>query len=344
MPKSVVEPEIEEVDDAPEIEEDEIVTEPPAEEVDDSGEEEVIEEPSFGEKTGSALLAEYYKSKGLLPDDYEVPTNLTSEQLAEAFEGHVGKRKAEEIEDEYRSKGYDEQLIEYAAIIRQGGNPEDLQAHAQYNMLAEFDTDDAEDMKKVVTYMYQDKGLKEREIKRIIENADYDDDLTELFKEAREYFGEKRDSYLDEVRSNLLAEKERQEQERKKVVEQYKGVIRKKAFGELQINDDDAKRFERDFLEPTERHIVKNADGTSTPMKITKYQKAMMDIQQNPEKTMEIAYYILYGFKPVKEKARAEAMSELDKVLNPKEVIRTQKVAKEAKAVTTPGGTLLFQM
>jgi hypothetical protein len=350
MPQSVVEPEIEDNDISDEIDQDEIVTEPEPKEPEkmqvqsDSSGDDVSDEPEYGGKTGSAILAEYYKSKDLLPEDYEIPANLNAEQLAKAIEENIGRRKSEEIEDEYRSKGYDDRLIEYAAIIAQGGNPEDLQVHAQYDMLAQYDTDKTEDMKRVITYMYQDKGLKEREINRLIENADYDDDIEELFKEARSYFGEKRDGYLEEVRNSLLEEQKRQEKAIKQTQDKYRNTIRSKALNDLLISDEEAKKFERDFMEPTERYIHKNEDGTTKAMKITKYQKRMMEIQDNPEKTLEVAYYILYGFKPVKEKAKAEAMSELDKILNPKEVLRTQKVSSDNKAVTTSTGKLLFQL
>lgn len=354
MPQSVVEPEVEDNDTIDELDEDEIVTSPAPKagtstnkdesKSEPEEEEEESDEPSYEGKTGSAILAEYYKSKDLLPDDYDIPKNLNAEQLASALEDYIGKRRSEEIEDEYRNKGYDDRLIEYAAIIAQGGNPEDLQVHAQYDLLAQYNTDKPDEMKRVITYMYQDKGLKEREINRLIENAEYDDDLEELFKEAKGYFGEKRDGYLDEVREALLEEKKQQEKVLKQTQDKYRNTIRSKALNELNLSDEEARRFERDFMEPTERYIHKNEDGTTKAMKITKYQKRMMEIQDSPEKTLEVAYYILYGFKPVKEKAKAEVMTELDKVLSPKEALRTQKVGKDSKAVTTSSGKLLFQL
>jgi hypothetical protein len=350
MPQGVVEPEIEDVEETVEEIEEEIVTEVPEQVVtstetatEDSGEGEDTGEPVYANgKTGSALLAEYYKNTGLLPDDFEVKDNLSADELAKAVEDNVGARKAQEIEDEYRSKGYDEKLLTYAEIIAQGGNPETLQVHAQYDILANYETSDTDEMKKIVTYMYQDKGLKEKEINRIVENADYDDELEDLYKEARGYFSDKRDTYLGEVRDSL----ERQKKEEEKILKQrqdaFRNTIRKKALGELSITDTEAKKFEKDFMEPTERHIVQNPDGTTTPMKITKYQKRLMEIQEDPEKTLEVAYYIMYGFKPIKEKAKSEAQNELDKLLKPQETLRTVRTQEKQNAVVAPTGKPLF--
>jgi DNA-binding transcriptional MerR regulator len=299
------------------------------------------DEPIVGERTGSAVLADYYKDKGLIPQEVEISNDFSSGDLVELLERTIRDRVKDEVEDEFRSKGYDDTLVKYAEIIAQGGNPQGIQEHAQYDMLSRYEPNNEDEQKQIIQYMYKDKGLKDKDVSRILDNAEMDDELDDLFKESQVYFANKRDAHLDLMESQLKEQRKIEEKEKKRQEDKYREGIRRGLVGSFTLSENEIRQFEKDFLEPTERYVVENPDGTKTTTKITKYYKRLMEINRDPTLTLEIAHHILYGTKPLEDKARSKAISELDAVLKPRPTLATKK---SETTITTPSGAPLFKL
>jgi hypothetical protein len=326
--------------------EEEMVVDPPTPEIPDEVSEDDDKEGSVGERTYSSLAAEYYKRKGSLPDDFEVTDDLSAEELFSAMEEHVGQRKGEEIEDKYRTLGYDEDLLEYSKYIRNGGSPEVVQIHTQYNILANFNVDEEENQELVVKYMLQDQGMDPDIIDTTVESLRMDDKLEGYSTKAKTYFGKKRDAYFAQAKKEQEDAQEAQKRAIEKQREDFRKVIRKGDFGGLKLTAGDSKKLEKDFLEPTEKHIITLDDGSKQVHKVTKFEKRMFEVQQDPDKMLELAYYVLNGFKGVvqqeKEKAREDLLSALD--AKTKIRVDTQRKPETTNNNAPIRGNILFRM
>lgn len=281
------------------------------------------EEPTHEGRTLTSVLAEVYKQRGTLPDDFEITDDMSADALVEALEEAVVGRKSQEIEDDYRTKGYDDNLLEYSKFIAQGGNPQQLQVHVLYDQLSGIPLEDEENQKHVVRAMLQDQGVDAETIDDQIETLEINGKLEDRAGKAKTYFGKRKDAYFKQLQDERDAEIESQ---RKYVEEQattYRNIIRKGEIAGTKLAAQDIKKLERDFLEPTEVVTLSNPDGTKYKQRITKFQKMMNDIQSSPEKTLELAALILGGLEPIKQKVKQDAKNEVLELLNAKQKITT---------------------
>lgn len=289
------------------------------------------DEPLHEGRTVTSLLAEVYKQKGTLPDDFEIGDDMTADQLVEALEEAVTGRKSQEIEDNYRERGYDENLLEYSKFIAQGGNPQALQAHVAYEQLSNIPLDDEDNQSYVVRAMMQDQGVDSDSIDELIESLSLSGKLEDKSEKAKAYFGKRKDAYFKQLQDTQAAEIEQQRQYVEQQTEQYRGLIRKGEIAGTKLAPQEIKKLERDFLEATEVVTITNPDGTKAKQRLTKFQKVMNEISSNPPKLLELAAFILGGLEPIKQKIKQDTKNEVLDILNAKQTIKVQNAPAPRK-------------
>lgn len=313
-----------EIDDAADEEEEEEIVQTP--EIDDEGGEDTppeSDELDVDGRTGSSIMAEAYKKQGFLPEDFEITDSLSSAELFNALREHAVNEAREDVEQEYRQRGYDEQLLEYAQFIAQGGNPQAVQQHTIYDQLANYEPQGEEDHKALVRAMLQDKQVDEDSIEDMLETLEVNDKLEAKAEQAKKYFGQKRDVFFQEQQELARQQAEAQQQAIKEQENLFRRMIQKGDLGGIKLSTTEAKELEKAFLERTEVVVQQGPDGKKYKQKITKFEKQMQEIRMDPEKTLQFAYLVLNGPDKVKNKAKSEAREEFLDVLDAKQKLTT---------------------
>jgi len=275
--------------------------------------------------SGPALLAKNFIKEGLLPSDLKVGKEMTAKELSDAIKGHYIDGSVLERELKLKESGLDDETIEYAKFLAAGGNPGTIKSHSIYTQLAEVELDDNEEQKtSYLRYYLTDKGIDENYIENIIDKAIIDDTLDDEIGKAKEYFGEKSKTVIAEEKKRIQKEKEEKERIQRENEDKLKSIINSGKIGNVALSKEEAKQFENDFFLASE--IWKEKDGTTH--KVTKYRKRMLELQDDPEKTLELVYYILNGTKKVKQSIKQEVTEDFLSALDGKTVASNNKNKK----------------
>jgi hypothetical protein len=268
-------------------------------------------------------MAEAYKHKGLLPESFEVRDDLSSAELFDALYDTAQAKAREDVETEFQEKGYNDQVFEYVQFLSEGGNPQVIQQHNIYDRLANFDPSSDDDHKLLVKAMLQDKQLDEDTIEDTLETLEVNDKLEVKAQQAKEYFSRKRDDFFEEQRELTKQQQKAYQDEVKRQEDGFRKIIKKGQVGPFKLSPTDAKELEKAFLERTEVVVQPTADGKQQKVKVTKFEKMMGDIRQDPEKTLQFAYMVLKGVDNVRQKIGSEAREEFLNVLDAKKKLET---------------------
>src|SRR5690606_19381218 len=154
---------------------------PPSEEVEaQEMVEETPEAVDYSNYSRSALLALSYKKDGLLPEDYEVKTDLSGSELKDILLQHAEKAVAErvthDIELKFQEKGYSEQLLEYARLLAEGMDEGEITLHSQYNRLSQWQPESEDHKEQLIRAMYKDRGTPKEDVDIILSNIDGEDE------------------------------------------------------------------------------------------------------------------------------------------------------------------------
>jgi hypothetical protein len=291
----------------------------------DEEDEEDDDEGGYEDYSGPALLAKNFIKEGLLPSDLKVGKEMTAKELADAIKGHYVDGSVLERELKLKEAGLDDDTIEYAKFLAAGGNPGTVKSHSIYTQLAEVELDDNEEQKtSYLRYYLTDKGIDENYIENIIDKAIIDDTLDDEIEKAKGYFSEKSKTVIAEEKKKIQKEKEEKERTQKENEDKLKNIINSGKIGNVALSKDEAKQFEKDFFLASE--IWKDKDGTTH--KVTKYRKRMLELQDDPEKTLELVYYILNGTKKVKQSIKQEVTEDFLSALDGKTVASNNKNKK----------------
>lgn len=333
-PEVVETPEIEE-------EEEEIVTS--VDEALEQEEEEVeqpeggssAEEPQFEGRTGSSMLAESYKANGILPIDFEVKDDLSASELSEALYKEAHAKAIQDAELDLQSRGYDDKVFEYVEFLMNGGNPQSVQQHTIYDQLATFKPENDDDNRQLVQAMLRDQQMDEDLIEDTLETLEVKGVLEERAQQANKYFAQKRDRYFEEQKRVAEQQKQAYQQSLKQQEDTFRNIIRKQKVGKFDLNTAEAKELETAFLNKTEVVVQQAPDGTKQKVKVTKFEKLMNEVRQDPEKTLEFAYIILNGVDSIKTKTTSKVREEFLNALDAKTKIETvpKKKTKDKRQV-----------
>lgn len=313
-----------------ENDDDEIVTSPEqtADVPDESDEEDDSSEVEFEGRTGSSLMAEAYKNEGLLPEDFEVTDDLKSKDLFTALSSYAREQARVDVEDEMRQKGYSDQVFEYVDYLAKGGSPEVVQQHNIYDRLANYEPTNEEDSRELVKAMLQDKQMDDDLIEDTLESLEVNEKLDQQAKKASQYFGQKRDEFFNQQKKIADEQKKAYEDQIKQQEDNFRKIISKGEIGELKLSKNEAKELEKAFLDRNEVVVQTLPNGEKQKVKITKFEKLMNEIRQDPEKTLQFAYMVLNGTDGIKNRVSSEVREEFLNTLDAKKKFETVSETK----------------
>lgn len=280
--------------------------------------EEVKEEPAKDNKKPQAafVIAESFKKDGTLPEYIEIPENITAKELKALLIDTAKKESEEILRAEYESK-YDPEVLQTADLLSRGIDPDDIKEVSVYKKIAALelpdDYDEAIRLKQsAIEAMYRDKGISDKKIKTLVEDAIDEDEGDAEFEEAKKYFGGKG----KEIESRLIKEaKEREDsyvKNQETINKEIKALIKS---GEIYNTEDDKSKKElEDFLfAQTETY----KDNEGKVFKVTPFQKKLSEYQKDTKKQLIFAKLLMSDFdlKSIESKGALAKADELDSYL-----------------------------
>ncbi len=261
---------------------------------------------------------------GYLPDNY----NFEDTNPDKLYQDIVNKIKDDgmiSVQQEAIAQGYTEETLRYANLLAQGIDPEILKDTTQYKILSDADITDDDMAEFLVKQMYTAKKYSDKDIERLLSKVLEDNTLTEAANEAKSFFAEK---YTDAIETQKKRTKELEDQKQKQYTEykdSVKSIIQDNSIPGLDKQSDKDKFF-KDLFDPTEIYEYED-NGKKVRTKISKYQKARLEFDNDLTKQLILARKILIGdfndreaFDSGKNEAAEELFNTLVKKQNRKDV------------------------
>lgn len=274
--------------------------------------------PDFKDYSNAAILAMQYQKEGIIAKDVEIGKDISAKDLKQILL-ESAKRESSEIENEIKQslfeKGYDEDDLKYARLLRTGVDERELSGVSVYKQMAEldFDFEDSETEQYIPRYLeqyFKDSGIKDaKAIKKLVESEIEEDGGEEKVKEAKEFYGKLYSTEIDRLQKEAEAKEAQKEQLESKRTSLIKDTISKGQFGPFELTDEDKDSFSKYLFNSTEE--VVGEDGKKH--KVPGYYKDLMEYNQNTEQQLLMAYLMKnkFSFDSIFEKAKEEDKKDL---------------------------------
>ena len=253
----------------------------------------------------AAKLAIDYQSKGIIPSDVVIPSDLTPEMMSDMIKDNiyqsVHKKAQEDVVQQLKDLGYDKNTLKRARLLAMGASDEEIIEIGKYRQAASYKPSNSDEMEYFVKNYFIHKGMDEDRAERLVKGAS-NDELRRDFEEGTRFFSNQADALEDklkEAKRNAAAEKERYEKE---LDASYMKVIDSRKIGRVNITQSEAESLKESIFKKTE--VTQMQDGTTGF--ITKYEKALKELDSNPEGQMWIARAILNKSWDLEEVNREE--------------------------------------
>jgi hypothetical protein len=304
------------------------------------GEEQGAEELEEGQEAASEIdpdnnpkvLAEYWKSIGKLPEDFDTNNITDYEELDTAYRSHREKELEEEIENRllsrYEEEGYTKEDLEYAKIIRQGADPNALKESVIFRNIASEQVDPETDAGRqyaedIIRLYYADQGFKEAKINKLVEAEFEDGSFTETLTEAQGHFAEKANKIEQTEKQVAKAQAEQKAKDRETLKNSWISWLDRGEVAGAKYSKEEMSAVKKALFEPTE--VVTAANGKRE--RVTLLEKKRREMSQNKELGFRnIVEFILgYSKEDLKEEAKKDVNSEILKGLQANKIVGTSR-------------------
>lgn len=249
------------------------------------------EEPEVdGDDEGDENLAAYIASKWADSGLVSIPEGLdiSSEEDLDKVIDHTIQSQI----DAYKSKlsNVSQGFIDF---VENGGNPADYIQVAAQKDYSEVEPGNEDSMIEVITEYYKDKGISSKRANTIIEAMQDTDELEDGFNEAKEYFKNKKEQSLEEMKAAQVAAREQREAQ----IAQRDEAIRQVIEESETINDFPikSKKAKEELIDYMYKRDVKYVDEQGNSMMITQYHKDKLERQKDTKTSfMDIVFDALY--------------------------------------------------
>lgn len=193
-------------------------------------------------------ISEKMKSTGLIPEDFDFGEDVADEQakadkIYETYVDNLKPKAREELLEEFKNElneyGYDERTLSIANQLKNGVPEKDIAVAQDYISLSSIKVDDLDEnqAEDYVRKMYIDRGLKDNEISKIIEDAT-DDEMQELLSQTSSYFSSKGKEQEDQNKKIAEQNKAYQQQLLAHRQQVLSTVFNQKQIGNDKLTDD----------------------------------------------------------------------------------------------------------
>lgn len=296
------------------------------------------------ETTHFAIIAQEWKTKGILPEDVEIKNDLSSDEVQalylQAMENTSRSLVRTEMEDKIREKGVDPKILfseedGEEVMVKQF----DALSKLKWSDLEESKTFD-DDMKALAeTYIsLAAPKLSDAQKEKLVE-AEFDDNHPEdLFDKYVKFFGEQK----EEVNSKIVARKEAAKQKDAEKAKETRDMFVDKIKSRYEMDEEKAEKFYSDIFD--KKHIYK--DGNGGTRKVSLFQKRRHEMSKDPDMMLDFADFILNGEdkKTIEKRAKKKGqMSLMDKMAQYKTSKGGKVTKKENRASKSSSNDPIFE-
>lgn len=282
-------------------------------------------EKDYSNYSDAQILALSYIEDGTLPEDTDIE-NLDAISLKEKLLESITPLAQARAEKELKEKYPDEEHFERAKMLFNGATDEEAQYVTTLDQLASLDADlDNEDGDKIrehlITQHYIAKGLDEKKAKKLTDAHFEDGEDIEEAKAAQEYFSQESSKFKRELEEKAEAARQEKKERHEKFISDIKSKVESGELGDIKLSKKEQKTMLSGLLEPTE--VYETPDGKAH--KVTKYQKKMLEIQNDVDKQLLLAKLILFddlNASKIMSKAKTSADRDLASLLDGSRTVR----------------------
>ncbi len=298
--------------------------------VEDTNETEEEKDEQGSDSTGStnpiSILAKSFKEDGFLPDDIEIPDNITDVQFAELYRTSKEELIRNEIRQELIEKeGLNPEILATAKKIHLGIAPKEIEQLNLFTGLASINFDENSDNYEEVASQYLnfyyrdinfDDALIERQIERDL-NSD-SDDLTQVLTVAKRHFANKAKSTKEAHDLAVKNEEDRRVKEEKEKIDNMEKLLSAGVIKGVKYSKSDMEKVRKALFDKSEIYV----DKEGKKHRVTLYQKRRMDIASDFEYSFKQIVDVVLGPKEAKsgveleEKAKRSILSDLNKAVS----------------------------
>jgi len=246
-------------------------------------------------------VAEVMKANGYLPEDYEIPEDLTDEQLEEAIVENY-KKKAEsrikgEMAHEMQQYGVDPKLAELNKIKSYGVTEDELNKLHSYNQIVNADVDkDSEDFEDYVSSLgkayFKSRNIEEDDIEDYVETDLAKYGLEKLHNKYKKYFEKEFGSLQETISSKVETGKAQQKEQERAEQQELKSKLDKGEIDGRKYSDEQISFIKDALFNKSE--TLKDQKGNYR--KVTRLEKLQHELQSNPEKELRLLADFLLGY------------------------------------------------
>ena len=288
----------------------------------------------YSDYSGAALLALQFQKEGALPKDVQIDKNLTGQDLKKLYQESL-KKDVSAIEEDLRnqvlSKGYDEEDLKYAKLLRQGTPQEDLSTVSIYRQMASIDTSDMDAISGItpdyLTQYFKDSGVKDpKDIKKLVDSELDEDGGESKMNEAKTFYADLATKELGKLEKEALEREKLDKEQAEKQTGDIKATIAKGKIGPYELTDADKQDFEKYLFEATEEMV--GTDGKKH--RVPAYYKDLAEYNNNSEQQLLMALMLKrkFSFEDIMEKGKEEDTKDMLDYLN-KDTAKTVKESQK---------------
>ena len=289
---------------ATEDEEEEVVQTSTTEVESDEDEENLTtEEENLPQVNGYYAAQLHLREEGFIPEDEELNPDATWDDIAPALERRVYDREVNRIQQEMSAE-YDDDVLLYARMLKQGQSPEALRPVVQLKQVADLESAElnAEQRRAVVENMYALKGYDPAEAALIIDaKAEDEEAFGELVKKSFDYHRSEYERVAEEEKKQRQQRQEAMKQAYAENERQVRGYLEQAKVGDLTLNKKQVETLRRAIYQKDQQVVVGDSTVAATDM-----EKFLHELSNSNELKIK-AYLLINDRQGVVEQATKEA-------------------------------------
>jgi hypothetical protein len=278
------------------------------------------EEPSdneYKDYSDAALIALSEIKSGLFDelDEKDIPKDLDPIALRDLY------RKSNEIKlqsEVDRLSSQAEEANKYVKYLLEGGNPQAVEEALAFNDLIKLNPTEEANQKILIAEEMRSKGIPNEDIEDLVDNL-LDKGKGEVrAKQALEFFKKAEDLTLENYKKEQDYNNAQREAIQKQYVNTIKSTVEKGEVAGVKLSKTEQKQIiDAMFLNTEVVEIVNPNTNKPVKMKVPKIQVLQNELNNNPEKQVAYAYWLLKdgNFKFAKEEGKQQERDILRNVL-----------------------------
>ena len=252
----------------------------------------VVKEQPKVSLSNAAKLAIDYQRKGIIPSSVPIPEDLTPEAMSDMIKNNiyttVHQKAQEDVVSQLKDLGYDKNTLKRARLLALGASDEQIVEIGKYKQAATYKPQTSEEMEYFVKNYFIHKGMDKERAERLVGSAS-NDELKKDFEEGVSFFNNHADKLEESLKETKRSEAAQREREEKELDDSYRRVIDSRKIGKVSLTETEANSLKDSIFKKTE--VTQMPDGSSAY--ITRYEKALKDLDSNNEGQIWIARAIL---------------------------------------------------